>query len=520
MENLHLITSSAHNYYFYTKSRRYLSLIPAEMYRLLAEEGKEADAPASGIGSKQMNKSLEDREEMVTLAENATSAHLGSSLFTNKAYYERKLAYLKAHGMVDTMPWEHTMCGITAADVERSLANTLQITFEVTDGCNLKCKYCSFGEMYQDYDARQEKRIRQEDALAVLRWLFELWESPAYAAPRKVNIGFYGGEPLLNMTFIEHVVGFLESHPCASRTFDYSMTTNALLLDRYMDFLAKHEFHLLISLDGNAENSAYRVGEKGGPLFDKIIRNIDRLQAEYPVYFTRSVRFNAVLHDKNSVEETYRFIKNRYGKAPRISALSLIGVRPEKQVEFDKMYKSVFLSLSQASNSKKIIQDMFPNVPGFLDVFRFVTGELSMKYATYNDLLFENIRSHPRYPTGVCLPFSRKLFVSVNGKLLPCERIGHQYALGTTSKGRMDVAFDQVADQYDKAFQVLKKKCRYCYRLELCTSCLFEMYTQSGRLVCKSFMDEKGFTEEVKDYIDYLEITVGAYRRMNYVRLL
>lgn len=516
MKNLHLITSSAHNYYFYTKSRRYLSLIPVELSRLLAGEEKEPGAGVSDSGSKQISKSWEDKAQAYppgcVLSED--------SLFPDRAYYERKLAYLKAHGIVDTTPWEHRMCGISAEDVERSLANTLQITFEVTDGCNLKCKYCGFGEMYQDYDARQGKRIRGEDALAVLGRLFELWEFPAYAAPRKVNIGFYGGEPLLNMPFIEYIVGFLESHPCASRTFDYSMTTNALLLDRYMDFLAKHKFHLLISLDGDAENSVYRVGEKGRPLFDKIIRNIDRLQAEYPVYFARSVRFNTVLHDKNSVEATYRFIKTRYGKAPRISALSLTGVRQEKQVEFDKMYKSVSFSLKHAPNRKRIVRDMFPNVPGFLDVFRFITGELSMRYSTYNDLFFDDTRPHPRYPTGVCLPFSRKLFVSVNGKLLPCERIGHQYALGTTSKERMDVAFNQVADRYNKAFRTMKKKCRHCYGLELCTSCLFEMYTPSGRLMCNSFMDEKGFADEVRAYIDYLEINVGVYRRMNYVRLL
>ena len=86
MKKLHLITSSAPNYYFYTKSRRYLSLIPAQMYRLLAEEGKEADAPAFETGSKQISKSLENREETVVLAENATSVHLRSSLFANKAY--------------------------------------------------------------------------------------------------------------------------------------------------------------------------------------------------------------------------------------------------------------------------------------------------------------------------------------------------------------------------------------------------------------------------------------------------
>jgi len=31
-------------------------------------------------------------------------------------------------------------------DVEVSLANTPQITFEITDACNLNCDYCGYGK--------------------------------------------------------------------------------------------------------------------------------------------------------------------------------------------------------------------------------------------------------------------------------------------------------------------------------------------------------------------------------------
>lgn len=41
------------------------------------------------------------------------------------------------------------------------------------------------------------------------------------------------------------------------------MTTNAILLDRYMDFLAENEFRLLISLDGDEKGQSYRVDTKG-----------------------------------------------------------------------------------------------------------------------------------------------------------------------------------------------------------------------------------------------------------------
>nr|WP_222704539.1 4Fe-4S cluster-binding domain-containing protein [Parabacteroides bouchesdurhonensis] len=49
---------------------------------------------------------------------------------------------------------------------------------------------------------------------------------------REVMISFYGGEPLLNISFIKKVVEYIEKlHICA---FKFSMTTNSILLDKYI----------------------------------------------------------------------------------------------------------------------------------------------------------------------------------------------------------------------------------------------------------------------------------------------
>lgn len=59
---------------------------------------------------------------------------------------------------------------LTPAQIYYSLANLRQITFEVTDACNLKCKYCGYGEFYDDYDRRSNKmmpftKAKQTDGL-------------------------------------------------------------------------------------------------------------------------------------------------------------------------------------------------------------------------------------------------------------------------------------------------------------------------------------------------------------------
>ncbi len=55
------------------------------------------------------------------------------------------------------------------------------------------------------------------------------------------------------------------------------MTTNGILLDKYMDFLVKNTFSLAVSLDGNQENNGYRLFKNYKPSFDTVVRNIIKL---------------------------------------------------------------------------------------------------------------------------------------------------------------------------------------------------------------------------------------------------
>lgn len=63
---------------------------------------------------------------------------------------------------------------LTPAQIYYSLANLRQITFEVTDACNLKCKYCGYGEFYDDYDRRSNKMMPFTMAKQVIDYLAPL----------------------------------------------------------------------------------------------------------------------------------------------------------------------------------------------------------------------------------------------------------------------------------------------------------------------------------------------------------
>jgi uncharacterized protein len=75
---------------------------------------------------------------------------------------------------------------LTANMVYRKLANLPQLTFEVTDACNLRCKYCGYGEFYDDYDKRENRMMSVDAALQLINYLAALWNSEQNASAKRI----------------------------------------------------------------------------------------------------------------------------------------------------------------------------------------------------------------------------------------------------------------------------------------------------------------------------------------------
>lgn len=70
---------------------------------------------------------------------------LGDNLKENKVSLidEKKLKYLEKYGLINRKPISaDKFCYLKTEDIEDAVFNTHQIIFEVTDRCNLKCRYC------------------------------------------------------------------------------------------------------------------------------------------------------------------------------------------------------------------------------------------------------------------------------------------------------------------------------------------------------------------------------------------
>ena len=409
--------------------------------------------------------------------------------------------------------------GITSEDVRRGLSNSPQLTFEITDACNLKCEYCGYGKFYSDYDERKSTRLSPQRAKVLLDYLSSLWKSELNVSHNQnVYISFYGGEPLMNVPFIKEIISYIEELDCPSRSFTFNMTTNGILLDRYIDYLVEKDVQLLISLDGDRYNTSYRVDHRGVNAFDRIVKNVDLVRARYPDYFEKSVNFNAVLHNRNSVESIYEFFQARYGKVPSIGELNNSGIRPEMREEFNRTYQSSTESLMQSEHYSEIERGMFLKSPTYHSATLFLMQYSEHAYRDYNELLFGKAKQDEELtiPTGTCLPFSKKIFVTVNGKILPCERIGHQFALGHVDDLGVHLDFEAIADRYNGYYRKMKPQCSACHNRKACSQCVFNLGGIDGPKAprCLGFMSKQDVEHYRGAQLQFFQENPEAYHKI------
>lgn len=428
-------------------------------------------------------------------------------------YYRDKYLYLKDKCLDDKK--KDTFDGkIAPYLVENLIANSHQLVFEVTDNCNLSCKYCGYSELYEDYDIREMKMLRLSLAKKMIDYLCDLWSEYKHSSTQNTFfISFYGGEPLMNIKLIKDIINYVESLNIKNKQINFTMTTNAMLLDKYMDYLVEKGFKLLISLDGNEQNNGYRLTKNNKESFSVVHRNIKALKDKYPDYFETNVNFNSVLHNKNNVSTVIAYIQNEFGKTPSLGELNRTGIKPEKRAEFDNMFASVDYHISTAPNREELEKELFIKSPAYSDATTFIHQYNSFIYKSYNSF-FTKKRSTKYIPTGTCMPFSRKIFVTVNGKILPCERIGQQFGLGYVDDKGVHLNSKEIADKYNQYFSKFSY-CGSCYNAKSCKQCMFCLDDLDNEQVrCPGYMSEKDFTRYMADNISFIEKHRDEYTKM------
>lgn len=431
-------------------------------------------------------------------------------------YYVRKKKFLETY-LNSNYDMASNYSGHLSPDLIRyNLINTKQITFEVTDACNLNCEYCGYGSLYGDYDNRDNKFMKWELAKAILDYHAVLWRSEEYPSYNKeIAIGFYGGEPLLNIGLIKKVVKYLEDMGLMYIKFRYGMTTNGLLLDKYIDYLFEKGFHVSVSLDGNRENSGYRIAHDGGESFPRIYKNLLSIRERYPEKFESNINFLSVLHSKNSMGNIYKFFKEEFNKMPGVSEVSPNGIRKDKIEEYKRIYKNKFESLSTSKNYSEIREDIFLSDPDNHNLMYYLNNYSGNMIRDY-ERFFDDVENTRWLPTGTCTPFGKRMFVTVNGKILPCERIAQSHGLGYVDEDGVHLDIDKIAAKYNACYEKLKPVCSMCHRLKGCLQCMFhlENIDNDKPVQCDGFVNKNRFLNYLSRNVSLLERDNKIYHKI------
>ena len=156
----------------------------------------------------------------------------------------------------------------------RSILPTEAFEILVTQNCNLRCKYCF--EKCKSY-----KNADFNEIIDVLTGEGRFDTLP--------NWSFYvfGGEPLLNVEFITKLVDYIDKSDSISDEHKKNsiqsivglVTTNGILIDKYIDVIKKYNMYLQVSLDGPEDiNDANRVDVNGKGYFKRIQDNLELLR--------------------------------------------------------------------------------------------------------------------------------------------------------------------------------------------------------------------------------------------------
>ena len=174
------------------------------------------------------------------------------------------------------------------------------ITLEINQRCNLQCEYCYLKE-------KNNSAMLMETAI---RSIDHAFDNVRIHKDKKLVFDFVGGEALLDFELLKKIVEYIESvNKVYSYTVIYGLTTNGTLFTNdIVDWLARYNFNLKLSIDGDRQvTNMGRKMKNAEDVYANIINNwkyVDRyeLLAKKPIQVTNVVtRENCRFYTKSFI---------------------------------------------------------------------------------------------------------------------------------------------------------------------------------------------------------------------------
>lgn len=379
-----------------------------------------------------------------------------------------------------------------------------KITLQLTQDCNFRCKYCIYSE---DKNLKQRSHAHKSMTLETAKKAILFYRDHAVDA-NMYNVGFYGGEPLLEWELLKELVLFSEKELIGKKII-FSLTTNAsLITEPVAAFLDMHGINTTVSLDGIPEvNDQNRVYKEGSGTSETVLNNLQMIRKRHPNLF-KELHISSVVDPKVNAAffGTYPSILD---ELLPVNAIVNIEENLEQEIRLPnelvvEMENEVLMAyLAEFGLYSKAVKPY-----GYNRVNQLRNIPVNMKsVAGMQDVIA---------PGGPCIPGKSRLMVTVDGRLYPCERVieNEGNCIGNLESG-LDIEKAQLIMNIGS---ITEDICRNCWAMRLCTACIKQFdYTREDAAIektrlCKSI--RASAWEEIRGMLLFYEFETYYKKRM------
>lgn len=325
-------------------------------------------------------------------------------------------------------------------------------TINLTERCNLQCKYCFFSG---DNTFKREHSSRSIDFDKV-RTIVDFL-APRMQKARRPNINFYGGEPLLEFDLMKRIVDYVKAR--LGNKILLTLTTNGTLItDRILEYLIHNHVAVALSIDGSKSiHDSNRIFGNGMGTYDNVFHLIRKIHDNYHDYFKKKVAFSTVISADTDIDEFYNFFSSNQilfkDNLFKISFENTVG--NEKRWDFSR---NDFVDKILDYYLKKLMTD----AGGFNILSLLFKGD-------FNIILDK--RKRARFLTDrLCFPGRSRLFIDAEGNLFPCESLDYYAKIGDYKKGFDYSSIKKLMLDY---IEMAADQCFSCWAFPFCRLCYF-----------------------------------------------
>ncbi len=345
-----------------------------------------------------------------------------------------------------------------------------KIQLSVTQACNLACIYCYAEESGSN---AKNQLMSFETAKQAIDYLVR-----EAGDENKLGLQFFGGEPLMNFELIKQVVDYTTKLGSKiGKTFNYAVSTNCTLLtEEVQDYLVKHRFGILVSVDGDEDtHNKQRPFRDGRDSYELVIKNAMSLNEKY--------------------------LKNKHLSPPRIRA-NIINGNADRLAEITDSFADMGF---KAIGIAPIMERLGENAPLGMDDAAFAkwTEQADNQFVYWLDCAAEDKEVKNAYINNEVkrrfgLLKSKRIFggircgvgrnvntVDVDGNIFPCHRYPgmDEYIIGNVYTG---IDREKLSAYYDDIIRNMLENCKDCWMRYKCGGpCPWQVSSQEGK-ICPS----------------------------------